>query len=254
MARNLWSDRPLGVKLAALVAAGAASMGTFALISVQALQGTGETAQELVTTGDATGLALEADMMHDAVRADVLNALISAGTPQYQTAVGDLADHSANFRDLLDQVVAADLSGDVDAAVEKVRPDVESYLTSAEQIIRTAGVDPAAARAAYPGFGQAFSALEESLPSVGDAIGVSAEEAAQHSAEQRSTAITLALIVAAIGVAVLAVLGWVYWPTFRELYDTWTTSPEYSHGLLVPFFALYLLVKRKPAVAAVPRP
>jgi exosortase len=45
---------------------------------------------------------------------------------------------------------------------------------------------------------------------------------------------------------VLAVLGWVYWPTFVELYDTWTNSPEYSHGMLVPIFALYLLAKRKP--------
>jgi exosortase len=55
-------------------------------------------------------------------------------------------------------------------------------------------------------------------------------------------------------VAVLAVLGWVYWPTFRELYDTWTTHPEYSHGLLVPIFALYLLFKRKPAVVHEPKP
>ena len=23
-------------------------------------------------------------------------------------------------------------------------------------------------------------------------------------------------------VVVLAILGWVYWPTFRELYETWT--------------------------------
>jgi len=45
--------------------------------------------------------------------------------------------------------------------------------------------------------------------------------------------------------AILAVLGWVYWPTLRELFETWTTQPDYSHGLLVPFFSLYLLVKRK---------
>ena len=51
----------------------------------------------------------------------------------------------------------------------------------------------------------------------------------------------------------LAVLAWVYWPTFVELYDTWTTSPEYSHGLLVPFFALYLLAKRKPLDASTAR-
>jgi methyl-accepting chemotaxis protein len=209
MARNIWSDRPLGVKLAALVAAGAASLGVFAVISVQALQGTGETAQELVSTGEATGLALEADMMHDAVRGDVLAALLGAGTPEYQSAVRDLADHTANFRDLLDQVAASDLGSDVDAAVEQVRPDVAAYLTSANQIVQTAGVDPLRARAAYPAFGQAFSALEESLPTVGDAIGAAAEEAVQHSAAQRSTAITLSLVVAGIGVVVLSLLGWV---------------------------------------------
>jgi exosortase len=53
---------------------------------------------------------------------------------------------------------------------------------------------------------------------------------------------------------VLGVLGWAYWPTFAELYDTWTTHPEYSHGLLVPLFALYLLVKRKPAVTPEAKP
>src|SRR4051812_40454122 len=104
MTRNIWSDRPLGVKLSALVAIGAASLGIFALISVQALEGTGETARHLVSTGDATGLALEADMMHDAVRGDVLAALLGTGTPGYQNAVRDLTGHSANFRDLLDQV------------------------------------------------------------------------------------------------------------------------------------------------------
>jgi exosortase len=56
-------------------------------------------------------------------------------------------------------------------------------------------------------------------------------------------------------VVVLAILGWVYWPTFRELYDTWTNQPEYSHGILVPFFALYLLMRRTPvADAATQRP
>ncbi|HKB05679.1 MAG TPA: exosortase/archaeosortase family protein [Gemmataceae bacterium] len=50
----------------------------------------------------------------------------------------------------------------------------------------------------------------------------------------------------------LGVLGWVYWPTFLELYDTWSTNPEYSHGMLVPLFALYLLVKRKPVAPTVP--
>jgi len=46
-------------------------------------------------------------------------------------------------------------------------------------------------------------------------------------------------------IALFAVLGWMYWPTFRELYETWTSHPEYSHGVLVPFFAGFLLLRRK---------
>src|SRR4051794_10137497 len=48
----------------------------------------------------------------------------------------------------------------------------------------------------------------------------------------------------------LAALGWVYWPTLRELYETWVSHPEYSHGPLVPIFALYLLFKRQSAPTA----
>lgn len=55
-------------------------------------------------------------------------------------------------------------------------------------------------------------------------------------------------------IALFAVLGWMYWPTFRELFATWTSHPEYSHGLLVPFFAGYLLLRRQPLAASRPWP
>lgn len=49
------------------------------------------------------------------------------------------------------------------------------------------------------------------------------------------------------------VLAWTYWPTCLSLYDTWTTQPDYSHGLLVPLFALYLLAKGRETTTT-PRP
>jgi exosortase len=52
----------------------------------------------------------------------------------------------------------------------------------------------------------------------------------------------------------LAVLGWAFWPTVRELFDTWVTQPDYSHGPLVPLFSLYLLAKRKQVAVAPARP
>src|SRR5919107_4636608 len=153
MARNLWSDRPLGVKLAALVATGAVSLGAFALISVNALDGTGDRTAEVLAGSEATGDALFADMMHDAVRADVLQALMSRGQGDlYDGAVSDLAEHSENFRATLDELQADDLSPEVAAAVEDVRPAVEEYLSSADAIVPTAGAAPLAPRAASPEF------------------------------------------------------------------------------------------------------
>src|SRR3954452_1536201 len=102
-----WSDRPLGVKLSALVAAGALVLAVFAVLAVGPLGSTGDRVDTLLASNQATGLALEADMMHDAVRADVLQALLSGGGgDRYDSAAADLAVHTANFRKILDEVAA----------------------------------------------------------------------------------------------------------------------------------------------------
>jgi exosortase len=43
----------------------------------------------------------------------------------------------------------------------------------------------------------------------------------------------------------LGTLIWVYWPTFRDLAHEWADNPEYSHGYLVPAFAVILLWMRR---------
>lgn len=48
-----------------------------------------------------------------------------------------------------------------------------------------------------------------------------------------------------VGVLALSVLGWAYWPTTLNLWEKWASDPQYSHGMLVPFFALFLLYRRK---------
>jgi exosortase len=40
-------------------------------------------------------------------------------------------------------------------------------------------------------------------------------------------------------------LLWVYWPTLSELAGRWGSESQYSHGYLVPLFALYLLWARR---------
>ncbi|MBY0459590.1 MAG: exosortase/archaeosortase family protein [Gemmataceae bacterium] len=43
------------------------------------------------------------------------------------------------------------------------------------------------------------------------------------------------------GVALVAALVWAYLPMLRVFADKWINDPQYSHGLLVPFFSAYLI-------------
>src|SRR5262249_32758198 len=42
-----------------------------------------------------------------------------------------------------------------------------------------------------------------------------------------------------------ALTMWSFWPTLVRLYTRWESDSQYSHGFLVPVFALFLLWKRR---------
>ncbi len=55
-----------------------------------------------------------------------------------------------------------------------------------------------------------------------------------------------------VGVSLLlAAVLWSYWTTILKMADTWTTDPQYSHGFLVPVFALVILWNRRAQLHAV---
>jgi exosortase len=47
-------------------------------------------------------------------------------------------------------------------------------------------------------------------------------------------------------------LLWVYWPTVITLAEAWGSNAQYSHGYLVPLFALFLLWSRRDQLQAEP--
>jgi exosortase len=56
----------------------------------------------------------------------------------------------------------------------------------------------------------------------------------------------------ALGLPVLGILFlWCYWPTFASMVRVWSGDPQYSHGYLVPAFALVLLWLRRRRLAGV---
>jgi exosortase len=52
----------------------------------------------------------------------------------------------------------------------------------------------------------------------------------------------------------LAGLAWAYLPTLTELYEKWMTDPQYSHGILVPLFSLYLVFLNREKASPESRP
>jgi exosortase len=52
----------------------------------------------------------------------------------------------------------------------------------------------------------------------------------------------------------LAAAGWVYWPTIERVVRRWSADPQYTHGYVVPLFALLVLWFRRDSFPSTLRP
>jgi methyl-accepting chemotaxis protein len=114
---------------------------------------------------------MQADMMHDALRADVLAALLAAKNGQVDAMAGirtDLEDHSTSFRDAIaENKKKATNAGTIDALQAADAP-LQQYIASAQQIVTLAATDPAAAEAAWPAFKVRFGELETRMEAISE--------------------------------------------------------------------------------------
>lgn len=132
---------------------------------------------------------LEGDMMHDALRADVLSALYLSSSVDgnlvgnREEIESDLKDHVARFRETLENNRKLPLGTDIKRQLEEVAPALDAYIRSSEEIVHAAFEDHKKGVVLYPDFSASFSALEERLESLSEVIEKHAEEATTHSLE-----------------------------------------------------------------------
>jgi methyl-accepting chemotaxis protein len=127
-------------------------------------------------------LHMHADMMHDALRADVMGAILSADPTlgvDLKAVRSDLAEHTQAFRDDIEQSRKLAGNARTQAALQAVEAPLNAYIAAAGDIVGTVEADPAAARAKLTGFGQQFSALEDKM----EAASTEIEAAAAHDAQ-----------------------------------------------------------------------
>jgi methyl-accepting chemotaxis protein len=122
---------------------------------------------------------MDADMMHDAVRADVL-AMLTAHDPasglSETEAQADLTRHLAKLREGMDADRAYRGSSQVADAALGLTDPMNAYAAAARHIARDAHDDPGRAMAELPAFKVQFSILEVAMGKMSDLI---AEHAAQ---------------------------------------------------------------------------
>ncbi|WP_242414767.1 methyl-accepting chemotaxis protein [Sphingomonas panni] len=151
---------------------------------------------------------MTADMMHDAVRGDVLSVLRAASAGDLDLAANRQAlreDATALRKALAADAAYADAPA-VAAQARAIQPLVETYVATAEDIADAAAADPARAGALLPGFLTAFEKLEGGMNRVSDAIEAHlAEVTAEANAIARMANILLAITTAATLAVILAI-------------------------------------------------
>ena len=175
-----------------------AALGLFSYLTMSGLN---RVSSEMVVSGHAIRNHMDADMMHDAVRADVLSVL-AANTDAERAAVRrDLEEHLKLFRDAMAENAKLELTAPIRAALDAIGPELNRYADAAGSIFDTADRNRAAALAEYPAFLAAFEALEGKNSNATDLIQhvVEQAESGQQAAFASGTWTLLLGVVLAVG-------------------------------------------------------
>ncbi len=150
---------------------------------------------------------MQADMMHDALRGDVMGALLAAiknDTAAAASARTDYEEHSGSFNESITELEGLGLSEGVRKALGCVRPAMADYTNRAGEMLDLAARDTKAADAALQDFLVSFKKLESEMEELGDAIEADSSDV-QAAASTETTKLVL-LITAAL--AWLVLLAW----------------------------------------------
>jgi methyl-accepting chemotaxis protein len=166
--------------------------------------------QSNTTASAAMRNHMEADMMHDALRADVLASALAAATKQVEQRKAiekDTNEHLQLFRKALQENEALALSPEIINAMKVVRPLVETYLADSQALVTTAFTKPEELATKLPKYITSFETLEVKMSELSDLIEKNANEtdrAAQANSEYFERLVIGAVLIAAISLLLLA--------------------------------------------------
>ncbi len=199
-------------KVGSLVLLASATMLAFAGVVFYEFEQNVKNERDLETISTALTNHLEADMMHDALRSDVLSATL-AGIKKDESAGKDvlkeLDNHIGIFRTAIEKSEKLELDDSTKAALASVEQPLNEYTKLASELAKKAIQDPAAGESGMADFGKRFQDLERSMSTASGLI-ESRAEAIKASAEA-SKKLFLNFLFVGIGVSILLLnlVGWI---------------------------------------------
>ena len=164
----------------------------------------------IALTSEALRDHMQADMMHDALRGDVLaslHAAVTKNSTEAETVAKDLAEHAAIFRASVKANHERTLPSDIVAALDTVDKPLADYISSAEKIVSVAATDYAAAELLWPAFEESFSKLEAAMGEAGDKIQASVKavnEASYGLGTQFRITVVVSLLLAVVSLSLVS--------------------------------------------------
>ncbi|CAM3237492.1 methyl-accepting chemotaxis protein [Pseudomonas floridensis] len=179
---------------------------------------------------------LEADMMHDALRADVLSAMLvgvgKSDTPRAEIE-SSLKEHAAHFREVLGNNLQLPLNDSLKAELDKIRPSLDAYVTAGERIVALALDSPDRAQQELGTFSAAFTQLEDQMSTLSTLIEDNAKASGAATREAiRSTNVTLGVVLV-VSLLLLGAQGlWVTRSIMLPLQTASRIADSIAHGNL----------------------
>jgi methyl-accepting chemotaxis protein len=199
-------------KVGSLVLLASATMLAFAGVVFYEFEQNVKNERDLETISTALTNHLEADMMHDALRSDVLSATL-AGIKKDETTGKDvlkeLDNHIGIFRTAIEKSEKLDLDDSTKSALASVEQPLNEYTKLASELAKKAIQDPAAGESGIADFGKKFQDLERSMSTASGLIESRAE--AIKASSEASKKLFLNFLFVGIGVSILLlnVVGWI---------------------------------------------
>ncbi|POR72727.1 methyl-accepting chemotaxis protein [Pseudomonas syringae pv. syringae] len=183
----------------------------------------------------ALGNHLEADMMHDALRADVLSAMLfglgrsNSTRDEVQTS---LKEHAALFRKVVSDNLQLPLTDAIKAELSRIKPSLDAYISAGERIVGLAIDSPDRAQQDLGTFSSAFTQLEGQMSTLSDLIEDNSKASGERTRQTtRSANLTLAVVLS-ISILLLVQGHWVTRSIMIPLASASRIADSIAHGNL----------------------